>query len=318
MFKKILLFLIIFIVCSFSWLKYDNKALPLKAYPRLTDTTHILNDLKAIIQTPRPRNYQNMDILDTVAAYIKNELGKMTPSVLEQKYAVQEDTFKNIIASFGPADAERIIIGAHYDVCKAQNGADDNASGVAGLLALGRLLKDKPLKYRIDLVAYTLEEPPYFRTEYMGSYIHAKSLKSENIPVKGMICLEMIGFFSDIEDSQDYPLGFLKWIYGDKGDFITIVEKMSGGSFAKEFRKNMLSEQTICTKKFKSFASLPGVDFSDHLNYWAYGYSAVMITDTAFYRNKNYHKKTDTLDTLDISRMGLVIDSIFRGLIKMT
>ena len=325
MLKKTTFIFTSLLVIAFGWLKYDNIDVALKNYPRLSDTTRIKSDLISITSTARSRNYINLDALNKVAAYIKTELQKEAPSprnrdastVEEQKFDVKGTEYKNIIASFGPKDAERIIIGAHYDVCGNQEGADDNASGVAGLLELARLLKDKPLKYRFDLVAYTLEEPPFFRTEYMGSAVHAKYLKDNNIPVKGMVCLEMLGYYDDTEGSQKYPLGFLKWFYGSKGDFITVVEKMNSGSFAKEFRKNMLKEQTIRTKKFKAPGALTGVDFSDHLNYWQYGYSAVMITNTAFYRNKNYHKTGDTLEKLNIGHIGLVIDGVFRALMAL-
>jgi hypothetical protein len=314
---KILIAFVSVLGAVYAWMSYDNQDVALKDYPRLSDTTRLKNDLLAITQTPKPRTYRHTEVLDSVAAYIKTELEKATPTLSEQPYTADGRNFKNIIASFGPPDAERIIVGAHYDVCGDQTGADDNASGVAGLLELARLLKDKPLKYRIDLVGYTLEEPPYFRTEQMGSYIHAASLNKDNIKVKGMVCLEMIGYFSDEKGSQTYPLSILKGIYGNKGNFITVVEKMQSGAFAKEFRRNILSEQTIRTKKFKAPAALPGIDFSDHLNYWQFGYSAVMITNTAFYRNKNYHTKGDTVDTLDIGRMGLVVDGVFRALMKI-
>ena len=317
MWIKIILTLISLLLLGFTWLKYDNLDMDLKNYPRLSDTLRIHNDLVAITKTKKSRNYRNLDVLNQVAAYIQSELKKETPSVSEQKFDVRGSEYKNIIASFGPENAERIIVGAHYDVCGEQEGADDNGSAVAGLLELARLLKNQDLKYRFDLVAYTLEEPPFFRTEHMGSYVHAKYLADNKIPVKGMVCLEMLGYYDNTEGSQSYPVGFLKWIYGSKGDFITVVEKMNSGSFAKTFRKNMLSEQTLRTKKFKAPASLPGIDFSDHLNYWHYGFSAVMITNTAFYRNKNYHDKKDTLEKLNIGNIGLVVDGVFRALMKM-
>ena len=317
MWLKIILTLISLLLLGFTWLKYDNLDMDLKNYPRLSDTLRIHNDLVAITKTKKSRNYRNLDVLNQVAAYIQSELEKETPSVSEQKFDVRGSEYKNIIASFGPENAERIIVGAHYDVCGEQEGADDNGSAVAGLLELARLLKNQDLKYRFDLVAYTLEEPPFFRTEHMGSYVHAKYLADNKIPIKGMVCLEMLGYYDNTEGSQSYPVGFLKWIYGSKGDFITVVEKMNSGSFAKTFRKNMLSEQTLRTKKFKAPASLPGIDFSDHLNYWHYGFSAVMITNTAFYRNKNYHDKKDTLEKLNIGNIGLVVDGVFRALMKM-
>jgi Zn-dependent M28 family amino/carboxypeptidase len=219
--------------------------------------------------------------------------------------------YKNVIASFGIANARRIIVGAHYDVCGNQQGADDNASGVTGLLELARLLSHQPLKKRIDLVAYTLEEPPYFRTEQMGSYVHAKSLLDIKDQVEGMVCLEMIGCFKDQEDSQQYPVDALKAMYGTKGDFITLVQKSANSPFAKQFARQYKNTGVIKTEEFVGPVTMPGIDFSDHFNYWNFGFGALMITDTSFYRNKNYHQPGDTIDKLDLNRMSKVIDGVY-------
>ena len=270
--------------------------------------------LVALTKTPQFRNHENIDQLNDIADYIKNDFGKYSAETSFQEYEVNGETYKNVIASFGPQNAKRIVIGGHYDVCGDQEGADDNATGVTALLELARMLKGQDLKYRIDLVAYTLEEPPYFRTENMGSYVHAKSLKDENVNVYGMISVEMIGYFSDKENSQDYPLGILSWVYGKKGDYITLVKKFGGGEFVRKFIKNYHQTNQLKTETFSAPKSLTGIDFSDHLNYWHFGYNALMITDTSFYRNKNYHKKGDTLETLDLPKMANVIDGIFLSL----
>ena len=283
----------------------------------LSDTSHLRRSLELIINTPGPRTYNNVDILDTVAERIRNEFQKNTDRVSFQNYAVEEKQYKNVIASFGPEEGERIIVGAHYDVCGNQDGADDNASGVAGILELARLLKDKTSKYRIDLVAYTLEEPPYFNSKQMGSYIHAKSLHDAHVSIKGMISLEMIGYYSENENSQDYPIGFMKWIYGNKGNFITIVQKSFCGAFAKQFKELSFENNSIPTKAFRAPSFIGGISLSDHKNYWKFGYSAVMVTNTAFYRNHNYHEETDKLATLDISKMGQTIDGVYRSLIAL-
>ena len=281
------------------------------------DTGLIKEHLLKLTQTPAYRTHINIAQLNNTAEYIKSQFETYSDSTSFQEFTVEGSTYKNVISSFGPAHAPRIIIGAHYDVCGPQEGADDNASGVTGLLELARLLQNKKLNYRIDLVAYTLEEPPHFRTENMGSFHHAKYLYDNHIEVYGMISLEMIGYFSDAKNSQDYPARFLSLIYGKTGDYITLVRKNGSGKFARKFCKAFKKHDFIKTKKFTAPASLPGIDFSDHLNYWLFDFSALMITDTSFYRNKNYHKSTDTLQTIDIDRMAAVITSVFESILNL-
>jgi hypothetical protein len=287
-----------------------------KNLERFADTANINRNLRSIINTPDYRNYKNAFVLDTVAERIKKEFNHYTNRVFTQDYKVAQSGYKNIIASFGPENGERIIVGAHYDVCQMQDGADDNASGVAGILELARLLKDQPLKYRIDLVAFSLEEPPFFHTENMGSYIHAKSLHDSNTAVKGMISLEMIGYFSDTANSQSYPVGIMKWLYGDKGNYITIVQSLFCGDFAKEFKTLSFKNNSIDTKSIRAPWYVVG-DNSDQINYWKFGYNAVMVTNTAYFRNHNYHTNADKLTLLDIPKMALVIDGVFKALVQL-
>jgi hypothetical protein len=282
-----------------------------------TDTLRLSSHLKKITETSDFRHFMNPHILDQVAEYIKNELENSADSVYYQEFTVNGTVYKNVIASYGIKNTSTIVVGAHYDVCGLQDGADDNGSGTVGLLELGRQLKGKELNYRIDLVAYTLEEPPFFRTENMGSYQHAKMLDKENRIIHGMISLEMIGFFKDEKKTQDYPIGILKLVYGGRGNYITLVNKFGKGKFAKRFTKKFKKGASIRTKRFNGPKVLPGVDFSDHLNYWKFGYSALMITDTAFYRNKNYHQQTDTIETIDFKRMADVLDTVLATLLKM-
>lgn len=282
-----------------------------------SDTTLIKRHFNKIIDTQHPRNYLHPNTLDTVATYLETEFNKYADTVYFQPYMVNGKKYKNVIAVFQQEFEETIIIGAHYDVCENQTGADDNASGTVGLLEIARQLKDQKLKKRVELVAFTLEEPPFFRSEYMGSFIHAKSMKENNRNVIGMICLEMIGYFDDSKNSQEYPIEALKLKFGNRGDFITLVNRINQGEFSSEFTKNYVELSKIKTKKFSGPKSLQGIDFSDHLNYWKFGYSALMITDTAFFRNKNYHQKTDTLDTLDLPRMALVIDGVIETLLHL-
>lgn len=288
-----------------------------KVMPLLTDTSLVAADLRAIVGHHNKRNYAHPEVLDSVADYIKQQFGVQQAAVAEQRFEAERREYRNIIASFGPSDAPRIIIGAHYDVCGKQEGADDNASGVAGILALGRLLKGKILTNRIDLVAYSLEEPPFFGTDKMGSYVHAKSLKDENAAVRGMISVEMIGYFSDSVESQEYPIGFLSSVYGSKGDYITIVKKPGGGEFAKAFKDAYFNQNSLPAKAFAAPSFVGGIDLSDHRNYWKFGYDAVMLTNTAFYRNHQYHLAGDTVDRLDILRMSKVVDGLYRAIVQL-
>jgi Zn-dependent M28 family amino/carboxypeptidase len=282
------------------------------------DSTRLKQHVEILSKTYANRNFQNIEILNNSAEYIKNELSKTCDSVYFQTFMVNGREFKNVVGSIGLNFSKRLIVGAHYDVCENQAGADDNASGVAGLLELSRLLKeDKTINFRIDFVAYTLEEPPIYGTKQMGSYIHAKYLKDNKIDVIGMVCLEMIGYFNDAENSQEFPLSFLKMFYGNKGDFITVVQKFGRGSFARKFNSSMKNQDLIRTKSFQGPKSIVGIDFSDHRNYWLFGFSAVMINDTSFYRNKNYHTEDDTMEKLDFNRMTMVVEEIRRSIIEI-
>jgi hypothetical protein len=283
----------------------------------LSDTSLIKEHLKNITKTNSYRTCNNTEQLDKTAAYIKSVFEKYSDHVTFQVYTAEGRTYRNVICSFGTENKKRIIIGAHYDVCGNQEGADDNASGVTGLLELARLLKGQKLKYSVDLVAFSLEEPPFFETEFMGSYIHAKSLRDSNVKVTGMISLEMIGYFSDAKGSQTFPAGFLSVFYGNKGNFIVSAMKWGSGKFVRKFVRKFKSHCAIKAKKFNAPGSFEGIDYSDHANYWKFGYSAFMITDSAFFRNKNYHRPGDTMETLDIIRMSKVIDGIFKALLSI-
>lgn len=282
------------------------------------DTAIIFNHLEQIVAKEGYRNYKDTTVLNQVANYIYNDFSKYADTTFFQYYYIEGVRYQNVVARINSnSELPKIVIGAHYDVCGNQDGADDNASGIVGLLETARLISSQDLNYSIELVAYTLEEPPFFRTDYMGSYVHAQQLIKEGSKIYGMISLEMIGYFSDEPNSQDYPLNFLKVFYGKKGNFITLVNCFKKGHFAKKFTSLYLKNNLIKSKKFVGPKSLTGIDFSDHLNYWRHDISALMITDTAFYRNKNYHERSDTLETLDIIRMSNVIDALVETLLDL-
>jgi Zn-dependent M28 family amino/carboxypeptidase len=245
-----------------------------------------------------------------VAAYIRQEFRQARATIQEQPYQVNGKTYRNISAFFGPQAGERIVVGAHYDSAGELPAADDNASGVAGLIELAHLLGKASLHTRVELVAFTLEEPPYFRTQNMGSAVHAATLKQQNVPVRMMLSLEMIGYFTDAPYSQRFPLSILRYFYPSQGNFIAVIGKIDQGSLTRRVKRAMRSASELPVYSLNAPVSVAGIDFSDHLNYWREGYQAAMITDTAFYRNPNYHRSADTPDTLDYKRMALVVQGV--------
>jgi hypothetical protein len=291
-------------------------AAPAAAQNPAADTIRLRQHLAFLTTMPQPRNYQHPSVLDSVGRYIARSFRAAgATEVGEQPYAVRGQAYRNILGSFGPKEGPRLIIGAHYDVCGDQPGADDNGTGVAALLELARLLGQQPaLPYRIDLVAYTLEEPPFFRTKNMGSYVHAASMKAAGVPVRGMVALEMLGYYDDRKRTQQYPIGLLKFIYGSRGNYVTVAQKFGNGRFGRQFARRYRQQAGLPVKRFKAPAWLPGIDFSDHLNYWKFNYPAVLLTDTAFYRNHSYHEATDTVARLDMHRLGLAVDALLATL----
>jgi len=315
MFKRhcyLLLLVPIWLNCSFS--SVNRPVVKMKA-----SIDRLREDVSFLTKLAPPRKYSNLKSLDRAATFIEEEFAGAGLNTQKQNWKVAGNEYSNVIASYNADKKERLIIGAHYDVCGDQAGADDNASGVAGLLEIARMIaKAKPqLNYRIDFVAYSLEEPPYFDTENMGSFIHAKSLKEANVPVIGMLCFEMIGYFSDKPGSQEFPTPQLKQLYPNTGNFIIVVGLQRQAGFNEKVYSLMRKDAAIDvqTISFPSAVGLGGL--SDHRNYWHFGFPAVMINDTSFLRNPNYHKASDTIKTLDFAKMAAVVDATFNAAIHL-
>src|SRR5215216_6221204 len=214
--KFMLLVVLIFLLLLIAVWFWVTQPLLSRATPnsqRIVDPCRLEAHVRKLSIELTPRDASHTENLDRAAAYIKDELSQTTASVSEQAYRVQGGSYRNVIARFGPESEERIVVGAHYDTAGPLPGADDNASGVAGLIELARLLARQQPPLRVELVAFTLEEPPYFRTTGMGSLIHAESLRKENVRVRAMYSLEMIGCFSDAPNSQHFPAGILSAFY---------------------------------------------------------------------------------------------------------
>ena len=257
-----------------------------------------------------PRDYDHPDGLDRAAQYVDSVLREHSADVQQMPFDVHGRTYRNVVARFGPVEGDRVIVGAHYDTAGPLPGADDNASGVAGILELARLLAGEIPAAPVELVAFTLEEAPIFGTGAMGSAVHAGHLASEGIGVRLMLSLEMIGYFTDRDGSQRFPAPGLELLYPRTGNFIAVVGKIGEGRAVRRVRDAMRGATPLPVHSIAAPRFLPGVDLSDHRSYWERGFTAMMITDTAFYRNPNYHTADDTPDTLDWERMSHVVTGV--------
>ena len=278
-----------------------------------------------IVDKFNDRVYNNIEVLDATAHYIYDEFSKYSNDVAYQTFELTEFIddekfeYKNVIANFkgkNSCDEGILIVGGHYDTFGGHVGANDNTSAVAGLLELARVLKEHPPKCDVQLVSYTLEEPPAFGTEKMGSFIHAKRLKEQGVKVKLAIVLDMIGFYSDEPHSQAYPVPFMNLYYPSKANFISIVSNFSNIQEVRNAKNIFKETSNLPVYSINAPASIPGIDFSDHRNYWKFDYPALMISDTAFYRSSNYHTPNDTPDTLNYENMAKVVESVLMMILK--
>lgn len=262
-----------------------------------------------------PRSGNDRVNLSRCAAYIAGQFRKTRGRVEMQEYEFQNMAYRNVVVSFGPEDAPCIVVGANFDAYGASPGADNNASGVAGLIELSRLLDQNPAPaVRIDLAAFALSEPPYFRTEEMGSRHYVRELLDHKVDVRGMVCLKCIGFFSREKGIQKFPLAPLGLFYPDTGNFIEVVGSPGDRRLIRSVKASMkgaadLPVYSMCLPK-----SFPGVAFADHVSFWEQGWPAVMVTDTALYRNEANHAAMDISPRLDYNRMAQVVEGVYEAL----
>jgi Zn-dependent M28 family amino/carboxypeptidase len=262
------------------------------------------------------RTYQDLDRLEKTVHYLSGEFTAFGYQVSRQSFTFAGNTYQNVIAELkGRTSPEKVlVVGAHYDTVRTTPGADDNASGVAGLLGLAKLLAGRPPGKTVRFVAFALEEPPAYRTKNMGSYHYAAGLKRDREQVEGMVCLEMIGFFSDRPGSQHYPIPFMNLRFPKSGNYIAMVGNRKSKTFTMQIAQGFRKATDLPLVTLNAPAIVVGIDFSDHWSFGKFGYPAFMVTDTAFYRNPNYHSPADLPDTLDYSRMAQVVEGLTAAL----
>ena len=279
----------------------------------MQDTVAYLREVVTVLaQEIGVRTYRDPDRLERCANYIAGQFNTFGFKITRQPFPINGNTYQNIVAEIlGNSSPEKIlVVGAHYDTVRTTPGADDNASGVAGLLALAGRLASVRMSKTVRFVAFALEEPPFYRTRKMGSYQYARSLWENRENVEGMICLEMIGFFSDREGSQRYPVPFFRWKFPTTGNYIAMVGNVGSKHFTQSTAANFMKAIDLPVVRLNAPPIVLGIDFSDHWSFGKFGYKALMVTDTAFYRNPHYHAPTDLPETLDYDRMAKVVEGL--------
>lgn len=290
---------------------------------RQADPARLREQVRAFTEDFGPRYHDRPENLARCREYLARTFQQCGARVEEQIYQAGGREFRNVRAFFGDPGLPRIVVGAHYDTCEesapeVNPGADDNASGVVGLLGLAELLKhERPERAAVELVAYCTEEPPYFASNDMGSYRHAELLRKEGAVVKGALVLEMIGYFSDAPGSQRYPVPLMRLFYPSRGNFVSLVGGVPDRKLIATAKRAMQGAAPLAVYSSCIPRSLESVHLSDHRNYWPFGYNALMVTDTAFYRNDNYHKSTDTWQSLDYPRMAHVVTQVHQAVLAL-
>ena len=242
--------------------------------------------------------------------YIVSVLSEMGLTPDRQTFTYQGREFANIWVTMAGEKEETVVIGAHYDTVIGTPGADDNASGVAVLLEMARLLKGLSMRRTVRLIFFALEEPPLFRSPYMGSSVYAREAKARGEKIVAMLSLEMVGYFDEKKGSQGYPFPAMDLIYPRQGNFIAVVGDLASRRLVKEVAFSLRREKRLPVEYLAAPAFVPGIDFSDHLSFTKQGYPGIMITDTAFYRNPFYHTEKDTAQTLNYEKMALLLGAL--------
>jgi hypothetical protein len=259
------------------------------------------------------RNMPRPSALEAAANYIVDSLTARGYQAAVQEFKVGGKTVKNVQAELrGNADPDEfIVVGAHYDSVLGSPGANDNATGVAAVLELARLLASARLDRSIRFVCFANEEPPYFRTEDMGSWHYAKRCQDQNDQVVAMLSIETIGYYRDAKGSQKYPMPF-GLLYPDTANFIGFVGNPASKDLLFKCIESFRQHTKFPSEGIAAPAWIEGIDWSDHACFWNREYPAIMITDTAPFRYPYYHSHEDTPDKVDYGRTARVVAGIAR------
>lgn len=268
------------------------------------------------------RNYAEPGNLEKAYRYITRQFKSLGYEVESFPFEIGPQTFKNIIAQKPARSGDRaspanlLVIGAHYDTC-FNPGADDNASGIAGLIEVARALKDAELDFDVQFIAFVNEEPPFFKSDDMGSRRFTRWLKAQPVNVKGAVILEMIGYFREEKFSQTYfPL--VGPFYPNKGNFIALVGNFPSRHFLNEVHRGFKAAKQIQSESLIAPEFIPGITWSDHWSFWQEDWPAIIVTDTAYMRSPHYHQKSDLPATLNYEKMAQTVTALKEAVIGLS
>lgn len=284
---------------------------------------HLRDHVEFLAYEIGPRSFRDYKALERSAAYIEETFTRYgCGSVRREPFVFRGHTYFNVVCEVRGREnddgGDMYLVGAHYDTVVQSPGADDNASGVAGVLEMARLAAASPWRHSVRFEAFCLEESPAFRTSRMGSMVSARAMREARVPLRGMVSLEMIGYYDDRMGSQFYPFPAFELFYPKHGAFIAFVGNLASRRFTKDVKLGFMKNSSLKVVSFNSTSMVPGVDFSDHRSFWKNGFPAFMVTDTAFYRNPNYHRRSDTPDSLDYARAAEVVTGLHKAFIELS
>ena len=267
-------------------------------------------DIGARSLTPNPIG------LKRAASYIEGQLKEAGSNLTRQVFSVGKGDAKrnaaNIILEYtgSSKSSEIVVIGAHYDGAHDCPAANDNGSGMAALLEIAKVFAHEKCERTLRFVAFTNEEPPFFRTKDMGSYRYAKLCKERGDNIVAMVSLETIGYYSDEPNSQHFPEAALAERYPTTGNFLTFIGNLESRVQLDKCSSSFIKASKFPIQTLAAQSDMNGVDFSDQQSFWKLGYPGIMATDTALYRYPHYHTKYDTVDKIDYDSLARVTDGL--------
>jgi len=279
----------------------------------------LVADVRKLAGEIGERNMSRYPQLLATTEFVESSLTSAGLMPQRLSYELRGRACHNIEVEIRGTSPEVFVIGAHYDSVLGSPGANDNGSGVAALLALARRFAGKPTGKTLRFVAFVNEEPPYFQTEDMGSFVYAKRCNERGDRIAGMISLETIAYFSDQPGSQKYPSPGLGFFYPSKGNFIGFASDTRSRSLLRDAVSAFRKTGKLPCEGASLPSIIPGIGWSDQWSFWQCGYPAIMVTDTAPFRYPHYHQPTDTPEKLDYDRFALVVsgmESVIRDLAK--